>query len=209
MSEAVQNIPQEKEPSSFRLIATLAALAAGAGLERHLAPGPLAEHFGVLLDQVAGRPRQVGQPGVLGRLIPGHGIRQFEDDVAIADLRRFRTAGGGSIVNVASIAAQVSMPGQAVYSMTKAGLVSLTRSFAKECGGQGIRVNAILPGLIETRFASALVDDPKVQKWVAGLPAGRTGQPEDMVAGVLYLVSDGAAYTTGAALVMDGGATLG
>jgi NAD(P)-dependent dehydrogenase (short-subunit alcohol dehydrogenase family) len=117
--------------------------------------------------------------------------------------------GGGSIVNVASIAAQVSMPGQAVYSMTKAGLVSLTRSFAKECGGQGIRVNAILPGLVETRFASALVDDPKVQKWVAGLPAGRTGQPEDMVAGVLYLVSDGAAYTTGATLVMDGGATLG
>ena len=118
-------------------------------------------------------------------------------------------SGGGSIVNVASIAAQVSMPGQAVYAMTKAGLVSLTRSFAKECGRQGIRVNAILPGLVETRFARALVDDPKVQKWVSGLPAGRTGQPEDMVAGVLYLVSDSAAYTTGATLVMDGGATLG
>ena len=117
--------------------------------------------------------------------------------------------GGGSIVNVASIAARVSMPGQAVYAMTKAGLVSLTRSFAKECGAQGIRVNAILPGLVETKFARALVDEPKVQKWVAGLPAGRTGQPADMVAGVLYLVSDGAAYTTGATLVMDGGATLG
>ncbi|MEJ2384864.1 MAG: SDR family oxidoreductase, partial [Xanthomonadales bacterium] len=71
------------------------------------------------------------------------------------------------------------------------------------------RVNAILPGLVETQFASALIDDPKIQKWVAGLPAGRTGQPRDMVAGVLYLVSDGAAYTTGASLVMDGGATLG
>ncbi|MEJ2400964.1 MAG: glucose 1-dehydrogenase [Xanthomonadales bacterium] len=117
--------------------------------------------------------------------------------------------GGGSIVNVASIAAQVSMPGQAVYAMTKAGLVSLTRSFARECGAQGVRVNAILPGLVETQFASALIDDPKIQKWVAGLPAGRTGQPRDMVAGVLYLVSDGAAYTTGASLVMDGGATLG
>jgi NAD(P)-dependent dehydrogenase (short-subunit alcohol dehydrogenase family) len=118
-------------------------------------------------------------------------------------------SGGGSIVNVASIAAQVSMPGQAVYAMTKAGLVSLTRSFAKECGAQGIRVNAILPGLVETKLAEALVNDPKVQKWVAGLPAGRTGQPEDMVAGVLYLISDGAAYTTGTTLVMDGGATLG
>jgi len=117
--------------------------------------------------------------------------------------------GGGSIVNVASIAAQVSMPGQAVYAMTKAGLVSLTKSFAKECGPLGIRVNAILPGLVETKFAAALVDDPRVQKWVGTLPIARTGQPEDMVAGVLYLVSDGAAYTTGATLVMDGGATLG
>jgi NAD(P)-dependent dehydrogenase (short-subunit alcohol dehydrogenase family) len=117
--------------------------------------------------------------------------------------------GGGSIVNVASIAARISMPGQAVYSMTKAGLVSLTRSFAKECGPQGIRVNAILPGLVETKFAQALVDDPRVQKWIARLPLARTGQPDDMVAGVLYLVSDGAAYTTGTTLVMDGGATLG
>jgi len=117
--------------------------------------------------------------------------------------------GGGSIVNVASIAAQFSMPGQAVYSMTKAGLVSLTRSFARECGAQGIRVNAILPGLVETKFAGALISDPGVQKWISRLPVARAGQPEDMVAGVLYLVSDGAAYTTGATLVMDGGATLG
>jgi len=118
-------------------------------------------------------------------------------------------SGGGSIVNVASIVALVSMPGQAVYAMTKAGLVSLTKSFAREYGHKGVRVNAILPGLVETKFASALVDDPKVQKWMARIPAGRAGQPEDMVAGVLYLVSDNAAYTTGTTLVMDGGATLG
>lgn len=117
--------------------------------------------------------------------------------------------GGGSIVNVASIVALVSMPGQAVYAMTKAGLVSLTKSFAKEYGQKGVRVNAILPGLVETKFASALVEDPKVQKWMSRIPAGRAGQPEDMVAGVLYLVSDNAAYTTGTTLVMDGGATLG
>jgi NAD(P)-dependent dehydrogenase (short-subunit alcohol dehydrogenase family) len=118
-------------------------------------------------------------------------------------------SGGGSIVNVASIVALVSMPGQAVYAMTKAGLVSLTRSFAKEYGQKGVRVNAILPGIVETKFASALVEDPGVQKWISRLPAGRAGQPEDMVAGVLYLVSDNAAYTTGTTLVMDGGATLG
>lgn len=117
--------------------------------------------------------------------------------------------GGGSVINVASIVALVSMPGQAVYAMTKAGLVSLTKSFAKEYGQAGIRVNAILPGVVETKFASALVEDPGVQKWISRLPVPRAGQPEDMVAGVLFLASDQAAYTTGTTLVMDGGATLG
>jgi NAD(P)-dependent dehydrogenase (short-subunit alcohol dehydrogenase family) len=118
-------------------------------------------------------------------------------------------AGGGSVVNVASIVARMTWPGQAPYAMTKAGLISLTKSFAKEYGPSGVRVNAILPGLVETRFAEALVDDPKVQGWLSRLPVARAGQPEDMVAGVLYLVSDQAAYTTGTTLVMDGGATLG
>jgi len=118
-------------------------------------------------------------------------------------------SGGGSVVNVASIAALISLPGQAVYSMTKAGLVSITRSFAKEYGQQGIRVNAILPGVVETQLASALIEDPSVQKWLSRLPAGRAAQAHEMVAGVLYLVSDQAAYTTGTTLVMDGGATLG
>jgi NAD(P)-dependent dehydrogenase (short-subunit alcohol dehydrogenase family) len=117
--------------------------------------------------------------------------------------------GGGSIVNVASIAALVSMAGQAVYAMTKAGLVSLTKSFAKEYGQKGVRVNAILPGVVETKLASALVEDPGVQKWISRLPVPRAGQPADMVAGVLFLVSDHASFTTGTTLVMDAGATLG
>lgn len=116
--------------------------------------------------------------------------------------------GGGRIVNVASIAGLAALPGQAVYSMTKAGLISLTRSFAKEFGHAGIRVNAILPGVVETKFAEALTADPKVQKWMAKIPAGRAGQPEDMVAGTLFLVSDESAYTTGTTLQMDGGALL-
>ena len=118
-------------------------------------------------------------------------------------------SGGGAVVNVASIAALLSMQGQGVYSMTKAGLVSLTKSFAREYGQSGIRVNAILPGVVETKFAEALTSDPGVQKWLARLPVPRAGQPADMVAGVLFLVSDEAAYTTGTTLIMDGGATLG
>jgi len=117
--------------------------------------------------------------------------------------------GGGSIVNVASIVALLSMPGQAVYAMTKAGLVSLTKSFAREYGQQGVRVNAILPGVIETKFSAALVTDPGIQKWVSTLPVPRVGRPVDMVAGVLFLVSDHASFTTGTTLIMDGGATLG
>ena len=95
-----------------------------------------------------------------------------------------------------------------IYAMTKAGLVSVTKSFANEYGKQGIRVNAILPGVIDTRFAKALVENPSIQKWLSKIPAGRVGQPNDMVAGVLYLVSDDAAYTTGTTLVMDGGACI-
>ena len=118
-------------------------------------------------------------------------------------------SGGGRIVNVASIAAINALPGQAVYSATKAGLVSLTKSFAKEYGQAGIRVNAICPGIVETKLAGALVEDPSVQKWISRLPVSRVAQPADMVGGVLFLVSDEAAYTTGTTLVMDGGATLG
>lgn len=118
-------------------------------------------------------------------------------------------SGGGRIVNVASIAAINALPGQAVYSATKAGLVSLTKAFAKEYGQAGIRVNAICPGIVETKLAGALVEDPSVQKWISRLPVSRVAQPVDMVGGVLFLVSDEAAYTTGTTLVMDGGATLG
>lgn len=118
-------------------------------------------------------------------------------------------SGSGSIVNVASIMALLGYPGQAVYAMTKAGLISLTRTFAREYGKTGVRVNAILPGLVETRFAEALTSHPSVQKWISGIPAARIGQPQEMVGGVLYLVSDQATYTTGTTLIMDGGATLG
>jgi NAD(P)-dependent dehydrogenase (short-subunit alcohol dehydrogenase family) len=103
------------------------------------------------------------------------------------------------------------MSSRAVPLMAESGGGSIvnTKSFAKEYGSQGIRVNAILPGVVETKLAAAMVEDPSVQKWLSRLPAGRAGQPEDMVAGVLYLASDQAAYTTGTTLVMDGGATLG
>jgi len=115
---------------------------------------------------------------------------------------------GGSIVNVASIAALKPAKAQAVYAMTKAGLISLTQSFANEYGHQGIRVNAILPGIVDTLFAKTLIDNPLIQKLLKRIPAGRAGKTDEMVAGVLYLVSDSASYTTGTNLVMDGGTSI-
>ena len=120
--------------------------------------------------------------------------------------RRMRSQGRGAIVNVASVNGVRPMDGQLVYSMTKAAIINMTQGLAKECGRHGIRVNALLPGITETRFATALHGNPKVRAMVEGLlPLGRIAQPGEMAGAVLYLVSDAASYTTGTSLVVDGG----
>jgi len=116
--------------------------------------------------------------------------------------------GGGSIINVASIAAISPGPFQVVYSMTKAAVVNMTQGFAKELGPQGVRVNAIAPGVVETKFAAALVENPEIMKqYNAATPLRRHAQPNEMVGAALYLASDASSYTTGTVLVLDGGAT--
>ena len=117
--------------------------------------------------------------------------------------------GGGSIVNIASIAG--ISPGQlmVVYSMTKAAVISMTRGLAKELGRQGVRVNAIAPGLVETRFAAALIDNPDIhQPIVDTTPLRRHGQPLEIAGAAVYLASEASSFTTGAVLVCDGGATV-
>ncbi len=120
--------------------------------------------------------------------------------------RRMRTQGRGVIVNVASVNGVRPMDGQAVYSMSKAAIINMTQAFAKECGGLGIRVNALLPGITETKFASALHGNPKIRAMVEKmLPLGRIAQPDEMAGAALYLASDASSYTTGTSLVVDGG----
>ena len=115
----------------------------------------------------------------------------------------------GSIVNIASIAGMRAMPLQAVYGMTKAAMIQMTRGMAAELGPAGIRVNAIAPGLINTRLAAAIVGDPTLNEMITTrAPLGRIGDPEEIAGGVLYLASDAASYTTGQTLVIDGGLTL-
>ncbi len=121
--------------------------------------------------------------------------------------RRMIAARSGAIVNVASIAAFAGLPMQAVYSMTKAAVVALTRSLAKEVGRHGVRVNAVAPGVVRTRFSEALTENPEVAEPLRRMTAlGRFGEPDEIVGAVLYLASDFATYTTGTVIVCDGGA---
>ncbi len=122
--------------------------------------------------------------------------------------RRMMAGGGGSIVNVASIAGLSPMPLQVIYGMSKAAVIAMTRGLAKELGPHGIRVNAVAPGVVETRFAEALTSSREIQRLVREFtPLRRWAQPDEIVGSILYLASDLAPYTTGSVLVCDGGMT--
>ncbi len=123
--------------------------------------------------------------------------------------KMMRDNGGGAIVNTASINGLQPGPMQGIYSITKAAVINMTKSFAKECGGMGIRVNALLPGITKTAFASALFSDEKIyNQAMATLPMHRHGEPHEMAGTVLYLVSNASSYTNGECIVVDGGLTL-
>jgi len=113
---------------------------------------------------------------------------------------------GGAIVNVASVNARRAEPTQGVYSMTKAAIVSMTENFARELAPRGIRVNAVLPGLTDTRFAGALTQNPQIRESMLKLiPLGRIAEPEEIAPTIAFLCSSGAAYVTGASIAVDGG----
>ena len=117
-----------------------------------------------------------------------------------------RDHGSGSIINVASINGVSPGVFQGVYSMTKAAVINMTKVFAKECAQYGIRCNALLPGLTDTKFASALVsNDATLKTALQQIPLKRVARPEEMAGAVLYLASDASTYTTGVSLNVDGG----
>jgi len=112
----------------------------------------------------------------------------------------------GSIVNVASVAGLRGAPFMAHYSAAKAGLISLTHSLAFEVAGEGVRVNALVPGWIDTDLTDFLRADDGIEKSVIGrVPMGRWGRPEEIAQAALFLASDASSYMTGQTLVIDGG----
>ena len=159
--------------------------------------------------------------GVMARIIPTAESTRDEWDRVINinlrgvwcclkyELQQMQKQGSGAIVNNASIGAQTGNPGISSYIASKHGVVGLTRTAALEYVKQGIRVNAINPGLIDTQIARDVVagDEKAYSQLEQGVPIGRAGRPEEIAATVLWLCSPGASYIVGHALTVDGGLT--
>ncbi len=125
-------------------------------------------------------------------------------------VRAMRAAGnGGAIINISSVAGKVGFRASATYSATKGAVKLMTKSVALECADQGIRVNSVHPGIIQTNMAAQGLEhnSANAEAILASIPAGRLGDPRDIANCVLFLASDEAGYVNGAELVVDGGYT--
>lgn len=119
-------------------------------------------------------------------------------------LRRMMASRSGAIINISSISGLVGSAGQTNYAASKGGMISFTKSLAREAGALGIRVNAVAAGLIETEMTAKLKQD-QVGKIIGSSALGRIGQPDEVAAAVVFLASDKASYITGQYLTVDGG----
>jgi NAD(P)-dependent dehydrogenase (short-subunit alcohol dehydrogenase family) len=198
--------------------------------------GELCSYKSYDLSQTAGIPALVAsivqEFGVPGILVNNAGINhkkpftEVSDDdfqqiiqtnlLAVFSLSRevvksMLTAGGGSIVNVSSMAAQYGIPYVIAYTASKTAIEGMTRAMATELSPQGIRVNCVAPGFIATDMsAKALDNDPaRKQKVLGRTPMGKLGEPADVAEAIYYLATDSAKYVTGVILQIDGGNSIG
>jgi NAD(P)-dependent dehydrogenase (short-subunit alcohol dehydrogenase family) len=160
--------------------------------------------------------------GVMARMMPVADSSRDEWDRVIGinlrgvwscmkhELRQMERQGSGAIVNNASVGALTGNPGIASYIASKHGVIGLTRTAALEYVKQGIRVNAVNPGLIDTQIARDVVsgNEQAYADLATNVPIGRAGRPEEIAAAVLWLCSPGASYVIGHGLTVDGGMTV-
>jgi len=128
--------------------------------------------------------------------------------LSVESTKLMKPRGGGSIVNIASVAAWHPEKMLGLYSTLKTALIGMSRAFALEYGEFGIRVNTVLPGLIQTKLADAFDDETKARV-TARTPLRRLGNPEDIGHAVLYLSTPAGSFVSGASLVVDGGMSVG
>jgi len=195
--EALAVAAHAARPDDVRALVASAVDAYG-GLDVAVANAATNPHFGPLLAAE-----------------PAHWDKTFELNVkgyallAQAAVPHMRRRGAGSIVFVASIAGLRPWPGLGVYSVSKAAVLHMTRVLAQELGGENIRVNAIAPGLIETRFSAALYEAPDARAArERDIPLGRLGAPDEVVGIAVYLAGAAASFTTGGVFVVDGGQSI-
>ncbi len=124
--------------------------------------------------------------------------------------RAMRETGGGAIVNLASMAARMTGSYGAAYGASRAGMTHFTRACAVQYGALGIGVNCVLPGWVKSPFTKWIFEDEESSAWREGrVPLGRWGEPEEIAAAILFLLSDDASYINGSELLVDGGTTAG
>jgi 3-oxoacyl-[acyl-carrier protein] reductase len=114
----------------------------------------------------------------------------------------------GRLIYISSVVGLTGAPGQANYAASKAGLIGLARSVARELGGRGVTANVVAPGYVDTDMTADL-SDKRREEMLAAIPVGRTAKPEEIAKAVAFLASDDAAYITGAVLPVDGGVGMG
>lgn len=162
----------------------------------------------------------VNNAGVIADRQPAHELSQEDWDHQISvnltavwlsmkyELAQMVTQGSGSIVNLSSVAGLRAAPGLAAYNASKHGVVGLTKGTGVEYASQGIRVNAVCPGWVETPMTAEFGSDPdRRAMMVASEPIGRTAQPDEIAATIVFLCSDEASFITGDAIAVDGGMT--
>ena len=124
-----------------------------------------------------------------------------------AAARRMMRQRTGSIINISSVVGLLGNPGQVNYSASKAGVLGITKSTAREVAKRGVRVNAVAPGYIQTRMTEELGEEAR-QALMDNIPLQRLGEPEDVADAVLFLASDASSYLTGQVISVDGGMAM-
>ena len=207
--EAAEGVAREIEALGRRAIAAQCAVSEAAAVEKFMAQ---------VLTSWGGLDIVVNNAGTTR---DGLLVRMSEDDwdtvldanlkgtflMTRAALKPMMKQRAGKIVNISSVMGLIANPGQANYSASKAGLIGLTRTAAKEVASRNIQINAVAPGFIQTAMTEAMKEDVKASI-VKEIPAGRLGTPDDVAQAVLFLCSPAADYITGQTLTVDGGMIL-